>query len=87
MKGFYDKIERDISIIEIEDLTNAKMFLNLLYDKRLPVIGTCACIDVDTTYLLVPTCGSKHIILVPKRHSEIAFELLRSIEEDFPILY
>lgn len=78
---------KDMSIIEIEDLTNAETFLNLLYDKRLPVIGTCACIDVDTEYLLVPTCGSKHIVLVSKRHSEVALELLRSIEEDFPILY
>lgn len=78
---------KDISIIEIEDLTNAETFLNLLNDRRIPIIGACACIDVDTEYLLTPTCGSKHIILVSKRHSEIALELLRSIEENFPILY
>lgn len=87
MKGFYDKIKKDISIIQVEDLTNAEMFLNLLHDKRIPVIGACACVDIEDEYLLTPTCGSKHIILVSKRHSEIVLELLRSIEENFPILY
>jgi len=80
-------MEKDISIIQVEDLTNAEMFLNLLHDKRIPVIGACVCIDVDNDYILTPICENRHIILVSKRHSEIALELLRSIEEEFPILY
>ena len=87
MKGSYDKLKENISIIQIEDLTDAEMFLNLLHDKRIPIIGACACIDVGNDYILTPTCGNKHIIIISKRHSEIALELLRSIEEEFPILY
>lgn len=87
MKGFYDRSKRDISVIQVKDLTNAEMFLNLLHDKNIPVIGACACIDIDNDYMLRSICGDKHTILVSKRHSEIALELLRSIEEDFPILY
>ena len=87
MKGFYDKLKENTSAIQVKDLTNAETFLNLLYDKRIPVIGACACVDIDNDYVLKPICGNKHIVLISKRHSEIALELLRSIEEDFPILY
>lgn len=77
----------DISVIRIEGLTDAEAFINLLRDKRVPIVGACPCIDVDNEYLSRPVCRDKHIVVVPKRHSEIAFELLRSVEEDFPILY
>lgn len=77
----------DVSTIKIYDLTTAEAFLDLLWDRNIPVIGACACLGVDNKSLLRPICENEHLILVPKRHSEIALELLRSIEEDFPILY
>ena len=79
----------NIVAIEIKDLTNADMFLHLLDDKNIPVIGACECIDVNNEYRMNPTCGHNrdHIVLVLKRHHEMALELLRSIEECFPILY
>lgn len=76
-----------IATIEIKDLSNADSFLNLLNDRNIPIIGACACINIDNDYILKPVCSVKHIILVSKRYSEIVLELLRSIEEDFPILY
>ena len=82
-----DWVKKNTSAIIIDNLTNAEMFLNLLEDKKIPIIGACTCIDTDVIYSLNPICGNEHIILVLDRHYEIALELLRSIEENFPILY
>lgn len=78
---------KQIVTIEIEELSDADSFLNLLNDKNIPIIGACICLNIDNDYILKPVCDGKHIIMVSKRHSEIASELLRSIEEDFPIMY
>ena len=80
-----------ISEIKIKDFFDAEKVLEILEDRKIPIIGTCACLFSIYTeqfnFELLPICKNEHIILIPERYNELATEILRTVEEEFPILY
>jgi hypothetical protein len=80
-----------ISEIKIKSLFDAEKVLKIIEDRKIPIIGTCACLFSIYTeqfnFELLPICKNEHIILIPERYKESATEILRTVEEDLPILY
>ena len=77
--------------MKIKDLSNAEKVLEILEDRRIPILSTCICLfSIYTEQFnpkLIPTCKNEHIILIPTRYKEIATEILQNVEKGIPSLY
>lgn len=85
-----------IAIIKIKNILDAERVLEILEDKKIPVVGMCECVfDIYkekvqhklTSNYTKHRCKDYHIILVPDRYHEFVLEILQFVEEGFPILY